>query len=127
MQSLSEQVKAHLEGIGVHFEFEEEKSIFKLCIETKVADVNVVIYCDDEQDRLSNQAWISVFIPKEQKAAVLQAINKIHDEEFWPAYLFVDEDDGTLSAKCAMYVPESGVDRDVFWMLLSLYSHLPGR
>ena len=49
-----------------------------------------------------------------RKTEILYAINKAHDDYNWPAYLYLDEEDNGLMAKCVIDVPEAGVDQEVF-------------
>ena len=114
MQSLKEQITAYLEAFELKFEFDEENNLFGLSYETENAQVYVCISYDDERKLIINNAWISIKMPKERKATILYAINKIHDEWNTRAYLFWDEDDNVLSARCIIDVPEAGLDQAVF-------------
>lgn len=114
MQSLKEQITAHLEALELKFEFDEENNLFRLDFETENAPVHVCISYDDERKLIINNAWISIKLPKERKTTILYAINKIHDEWNTRAYLFWDEDYNVLSARCMIDVPEAGLDQEVF-------------
>ena len=114
MQSLKEQITALLEARELNFEFEEETNLFRLNYDAENASVHVVIRYNDEKQVIFNTAWIPVNLPQERKAAILFAINKIHDEWCTPAYLYLDEEDNELMARCMIDVPEGGIDQEVF-------------
>lgn len=114
MQSLKEQIMAYLEALELKFEFDEENNLFRLNFETENAPVYVCISYDDERKLIINNAWISIKLPKERKTTILYAINKIHDKWNTRAYLFWDEDDNVLSARCIIDVSEAGLDQEVF-------------
>ncbi len=118
MQPLKEQITALLEALELNFEFDEENNLFRLNFEAENAPVHVCISYDDERKLLINRSWISINLPKERKAAILYAINKLHDEWCTPAYLYLDEDDNELSSRCMIDVPENGLERDVFGYFL---------
>ena len=114
MQPLKEQITALLETLELNFEFDEENNLFRLNFETENAPVHVCISYDDERKLIINNAWISINLPKERKAAILYAINKTHDKWNTRAYLFWDEDYNELSARCIIDVPEAELDQEVF-------------
>ena len=114
MQPLKEQITALLEALELNFEFDEENNLFRLNFETENAPVHVCISYDDERKLIINRSWISINLPKVRIAAILYAINKLHDEWCTPAYLYLDEDDNELSSRCMIDVPEAGVDQEVF-------------
>lgn len=114
MQPLKEQITAFLEASEVKFEFEEEDNIFRFGFDTENTTIHVAIRYDDERRVMLNNAWIAINLPKERKTNILYAINKTHDDYNWPAYLYLDEEDNGLMAKCVIDVPEAGVDQEVF-------------
>lgn len=119
MQSLKEQITAFLEARELKYEFEEENNIFRLGFDMDNAPVRVVIKYNDEKQVILNNAWIPISLPKERKAAILYAINKIHSEYAWTAYLYLNEDDNELTAQCMINVPKAEVDQEVFDNLVS--------
>lgn len=114
MQSLKEQIQGFLEARELNFEFEEENNLFRLNFNMENTTVHVVISYNDEKKWILNRAWMSINLPKERKAAILYAINKIHDEWCTAPYLYLDEEDNELMARCMIDVPEGGVAQEVF-------------
>lgn len=74
-----------MEARELKYEFEEENNIFRLGFDMDNAPVRVVIKYNDEKQVILNNAWIPISLPKERKAAILYAINKIHSEYAWTA------------------------------------------
>lgn len=114
MQSLKEQITAFLEARELKFEFLEEVNVFRLNFDMENVTVHVGISYNDEKKWILNRAWMSINLPKERKAAILYAINKIHDEWCTAPYLYLDEEDNELMARCMIDIPEGGVAQEVF-------------
>lgn len=114
MQSLKEQITAFLEALELNFKIDEEAKCFRVNFEAKNAPVHVAIVYDDENQLIINKAWISLNLPQDRKTAILYAINKIHNEWCTPAYLYLDNDDNGLMARCMIDVPETGLEQELF-------------
>lgn len=118
MESLKEQVTKLLDELELHYEIDEEHSIFEFAVNAGNADVDVILHYDEKGMRLCNLANLEFSLPKDGITAVLYKINEIHNKSFSQAHLYIDDEDNRLNAEAVIDVPENGLDKDVFGYFL---------
>lgn len=117
-KTLLAQVKGYLEKSDLIYDMDEENNIFSLSFDMDNTQVEVIIKCDMEIDRLILSGFSTIKVSKDKRPAVLEKINQIHWEESWNAHLLINEEAKSIMSYVVLYAFE-GLVYDVFYETLS--------